>query len=163
MGHKKIVFSFFSALAIFAWSGCSHKSAENTSTGTGNSPSAEQIKILQDSKDSRVYYVFGGKRHYVPNPATLQALGLEKQVQGASDSEIDQIAPGDPLPSLSSKVIQKASTGEVFLLENGKRRHVPDPETLQSLHVSKEQVQGVLDAVVDAFPLGDPLPSAASK
>ena len=114
--------------------------------------------VLQSAKDYKVYYVFDNKRHYIPNPATLDSLGLAKQIKVVPESALDGIPLGSELPTLSSRVLQKASTGEVFILESGRRRHIPDPETLKAMQIPSEQIHGVPDAVADAFPLGDPLP-----
>ncbi len=121
-----------------------------------------EFKVLQSASDQRVYFVFGGKRHYVPSAATLEAMGLVKQVTSVPDVEINRIPLAAPLPQLTSKVIQRSS-GEVYIFENGKRRHVPDPETLRSLHIDTKQIQGVSNSVADAFPLGAPLVSMAHK
>ena len=136
-------------------SGCGQKQTEPASPAANDG-------VVQSAKDYRVYDVFGGKRHYIPNPATLDALGVSKQIKVLSDSVLDAIPAGSDLPALSSRVIQKASTGEVFVLESGKRRHVPDPETLKSMQISPAQIQGLPDASADAFPLGTPLPHLSS-
>ena len=148
---------------VLLYSDCSSKPTETTTsigTSADQNTSSAEGKVLQDSKDQRVYYIFDGKRHYVPDPATLESLGLTKQVTSASNSEINQIPSGDPLPSLSSDVIQKSS-GEVYRFENGKRRYVPDSETLNSLHINKRKIQNLANPVVDALPLGEPLPHLA--
>jgi hypothetical protein len=104
-----------------------------------------------------VYIVFGSKRHYIPNVETLKALDVAGLVKRQPDEAINAIPEGDPIPSLPGRAIQKGSTGEVFLIEAGKRRYIPDVETLDSLQI-RDQVHGVTDAVVNAIPLGPPMP-----
>ena len=128
--------------------------------------SAADGTVLQSAKDMHVYYVFDGKRHYVPNPSTLEALGFSKQVRLVPDSQASAIPLGEPIPALTSKVLVKAGTGQVFLIEGGKRRYIPDPDTMQAMHIPKEQIKYVPDASADVIPMGDPVPrqgSASSK
>jgi hypothetical protein len=70
---------------------------------------------------------------------------------------IATVAEGEPIPHLPAKVIQKAGTGEVFMLQAGKRRWIPE-ETLESLGVAGD-VHGVPDSVADSFPLGRRCPA----
>jgi len=104
-----------------------------------------------------VYIVIAGKRHYIPDDETLKALDVAGLVKRQPDEAINSIPEGAPIPSLPGRAIQKGSTGEVFLIEAGKRRYVPDVETLDSLQI-RDQVHGVADAVVNAIPLGPPMP-----
>ena len=160
--RKNIICLVSIIVTASTWLGCSSKPVEQSApvaNGTATSaPSNSSDKVLQNSKDQHVYYVFGGQKHYVPSAATLEAIGLTKQVTSATDTEIDRIPTAAQLPLLTSNVIQKAS-GEVYVFDNGKRRHVPDAKTLQSMHITEKQIQGVPNSVADAFPLGKPLPS----
>ena len=124
--------------------------------------SAADGTVLQSAKDMHVYYVFSGKRHYVPNPATLEALGFSKQVRLVPETEVSAIPPGEPIPALISRIVAKGGTGQVFMIEAGKRRYIPDPDTMRALHITKEQVKYLPDAAADVIPLGDPLPRQSS-
>ena len=159
MSQKGFVWICLVFISLFSIS-CGQKAEQSVTAQNSQSPSQNSINdisVLQDAKDSRVYLVFQGKRHYIPDPKTLDVLGVKSQIKGANDKEINAISLAEPIPSLSSKFIQKASTGEVFMLEAGKRRYIPDPETLKALHVSKENITGIRDAGVDAIPLGEPV------
>ena len=112
--------------------------------------------VVQHSNGA-VYVIAQGKKHHIPDPPSLNALGVAGSIVHEPDAAIDSVPLGDPIPSLPGKVIQKARTGEVFVLEAGKRRWVPDVETLKAMHLS-DQVHGVADAAVDVIPLGPPLP-----
>jgi hypothetical protein len=145
--------------------GCGQKSQQDAATQ--NAPKSVQnslndISVLQDAKDSRVYLVSQGQRHYIPDPKTLDVLGIKSQIKSASSEQINAIPLSQPIPSLSSKFIQKAGTGQVFMIEAGKRRYVPDPETLQALHVSKGDVAGINDSEAESIPLGEPLAHRAN-
>ena len=56
-------------------------------------------------------------------------------------------------------LITGRSSHEVYVIENGKRRWVPDAWTMQTKGLSPASLVMVDDAELDAIPLGDPLPS----
>jgi hypothetical protein len=116
-------------------------------------------QVLQ-ARDGRVYLISHGKRRYIPDPGTLDALGLRHLISADPSPTIDSIPLGEPLPSLPGRVIQNAQSNEVFLLEAGKRRYIPDPETLAVLGLTKE-VRQVPASAAESVPLGPPMPHAA--
>ncbi len=159
-GKRLFVASVF-LVALFTL-GCEPKPTENAAP-SGNNVLAVDGSVLQNAKDMHVYYIFDGKKHYIPNPPTLEILGLSKQVRVVPDDQVNAIPLGDQVPVLTSNVMVKAGTGQVFMIEAGKRRYIPDPDTLAALHVTKEQVKYVPNAVADAIPLGTPYPHQSSK
>jgi len=146
------------AAGLFALTSCSRPQPDTLTTNRSSDGS-----VLQGADSKRIYLITAGKRHYIQTPQTLQALGVVNRVMSSPDSFLSSIPEGVPLPPLNSPLIQKASTGEVFLLEAGKRRYVPNPPTLASLPYTKDQVRGVPEEVADAIPLGDQLPSVTSN
>ena len=109
-------------------------------------------------RDGAAYLVTNDSLRRIPDLQTFRALDFkDERVKRSADSEMRSIPMGAPLPSLPGQVLQKATTGEVFLLQNGRRHHIPDPGTLDAMHL-REQVNGVPDAVADAVPLGAPVP-----
>jgi hypothetical protein len=70
---------------------------------------------------------------------------------------LNTLPTGIKLPALTTKAVRKTSTGEVFLLEAGKRRHIPDPETQQALAIADTQIHELKDDETDAIPLGTPM------
>ena len=139
-------FAFVAALGLLA-SGC----------GSVNQPSKvyADSTVMQAADTKVVYIIFGGKRHHVPDPQTLEALSVSGQVPMEGPAVIAAVPEGEPIPHLPGKMIQK-STGEVFMLQAGKRHWVPDADTLDMLG-GAEQVHGVPDSVLDSIPLGPPL------
>jgi hypothetical protein len=112
--------------------------------------------LMQAADTKIVYIIWDGKRRQVPDPQTLEALSISGQVSTQPREVIASIPEREPIPHLPGKVVQKGSTGEVFILEAGKRRWIPDPETLEALG-GAGQVHGVPDSVADAIPLGPPM------
>jgi uncharacterized membrane protein len=119
------------------------------------------------TQDGLVYFESNGVFRRVVDPDTLRILGVKDQIHPATSRDLHSLPLGPPFPSLPGKVIQQASTGAVFLIQNGQKCHIPDPETLDAMNVAS-QIHGVPDSVADAVPTGPPLPhlsraDAASK
>lgn len=129
------------------YSGCS--SAEKIEQADGT--------VIRNPDDGKIYLISGGKRHYIPDGPTLHALGVDGVVQNEDESDVNAIPLGAELPRLSTNVIQNDKTKEVFLLEFGKRRYIPDAETIQAMHLDT-QLRPVPAAGVAAIPLGAPMP-----
>jgi hypothetical protein len=117
----------------------------------------EDGSVLQASSSKKVYLINAGHKHYIQTPATLRSLDVVEQLKTVPDSVLDGIPEGVKLPDLTTRMVQKASTGQVFFLEKGKRRYVPDGETLKALDPTSN-VRGLPDDVADAIPLGSPEP-----
>ena len=126
-------------------------------SGTKSSESAGlDGAILQGMPSNRIYLISGGHKHYIQTPATVKALNVANQIKTVPDADLEAMPAGITLPDLTSRLIQKASTGEVFFLEGGKRRYVPDAETLKALNVGS-QPRGLPDDIIDAIPVGSPV------
>ncbi|MBV8834464.1 MAG: hypothetical protein JO108_35140 [Acidobacteriaceae bacterium] len=117
----------------------------------------EDGSVLQANSSKKVYLINAGHKHYIQTPATLRSLDVVEQLKTVPDSVLDSIPDGVKLPDLTTRMVQKASTGQVFFLEKGKRRYVPDGETLKALDPASA-VRGLPDDVADAIPLGSPEP-----
>jgi hypothetical protein len=139
---------------LFALASCEKSVPEAPAIAPGS--------VLQGAESKKVYLVTDGKRHYIPTPATLQSLGVSNQVKSVSDSVLDSLPLGAQIPALDSPLIVKATSGQIFVLEAGKRRYIPNPQTFDALHYTKTQLRAVPDDVADAIPLGPPIPSAAA-
>jgi hypothetical protein len=62
------------------------------------------------------------------------------------------------MPFNQGDVVKATTRAEVYLIDAGKRRWIPDAPTLQSIS-SWDKVISVSEAEIDAVPLGDPVPS----
>lgn len=70
-------------------------------------------------------------------------------------------SPGTVSPTaggFSDGSLLKGSGPEVFLIEDGKRRHVPDPATFTALGLDWGKVRTIGDEELSRIPLGEPLP-----
>lgn len=69
------------------------------------SPSLEGA-LIQSPQKPAVYFVQGGKLHYVPDPPTLESRWSWSQVRVVSQEDVDAIPVGDPIPSIGNRHIR---------------------------------------------------------
>jgi hypothetical protein len=119
--------------------------------------------IIKTSHDS-TYIIERGERRLICNPETLQLLnGQQKALntlsdQTMGDQELAVISEGDPLDLRDGKAVTDSQA--VYLLRNGQRCRVLDPQTLEQLSMQPDQVQHLTHGLVAAIPQGEELPSS---
>ncbi|NJM59204.1 MAG: M23 family metallopeptidase [Oscillatoriales cyanobacterium RU_3_3] len=107
-----------------------------------------------------VYLIQGNLRRHVPDPETFNFMGINwGDVQSISDDHLNGIGLGVSLPSRKNGALVHGSDGKVYLMENGQRRHIPNPETFNAMGLNWGAIQYVSDSDLNAIPLGNPLPS----
>lgn len=159
--QRSIVGSLLIMATSLTFVACGSKPASETTTttGTGAAANVADGSVIRRS-NGIIFLVDGGQRHYIPEPATLNFLGLTNAVRTLPDAVVDAVPMGKPMPQLPSRVI-RGSSGAIFVIEAGRRRHVPDPATFAALGLQKE-LRDVPDASLNAIPLGSPLPRQAA-
>jgi hypothetical protein len=68
-----------------------------------------------------------------------------------------------PADLSNGKTVKGASTPHVYLMENGVRRHIPDPATFNGLGLDWAGVQVISDQELAAIPEGPPMPRAGNQ
>ncbi|MEG5028365.1 RICIN domain-containing protein, partial [Microcoleus sp. AT8-B1] len=115
---------------------------------------------LVQGSEGKVYLIQGNQRRWIPDPETFNAIGLNwGAIQNISDTDLNGIPLGNPLPSRKNGALVTGSDGKVYWMENGQRRHVPNPETFNAMGLNVGAIQNVSDADLNAIPLGNPLPA----
>jgi hypothetical protein len=99
-----------------------------------------------------VYLMEDGQRRGIRDMPSLRAYGLGR-IMHMSDAQVDGIPLGLPLPSIQTRWIRR-STGEIYFLEAGKRRHIISMEVLAKLFPQAD-VRDLPDADVDSIAEGD--------
>jgi len=128
---------------------------------TGNSLPAITSHLVRGSGPN-VYMMVNGFRRHVPNPTTLGAMGLDwGNVQNISDQALQSLPEGRPLPSISQRLLRSPNHPQVYFMENGLRRLVPDPTTFGLMGFNWANVQLVDYHQLNDIPLGAPLPPIA--
>jgi hypothetical protein len=105
-----------------------------------------------------VFIMVHGQKRWIPNPQTFDALGLKwDEILVVPNQVIDPIARGPDYPSLRGPVV-KGSGPNVYLLQRGVRRWIPDPETFEAIGLRWESIQLLPDAELQLIPEGPPIP-----
>jgi len=108
-----------------------------------------------------VYLIENDVRHWVPDPQTLGAIRRGQEIEELTLEELQAFRRGEPLKSVVQpgklQAVQLYGRDEAYLIEDGKRRWIPDLTTLGSV-VGWEKVEELLsEEELEAFPLGEPL------
>ena len=96
-----------------------------------------------------------GVRRWVTNGASFDAWAFDafEQILPATDAAIDAIAEGPNQPK-SPALVRADGAPEVWLLDDGWKRHVPSPEVLSAWHLDGVTIAVKTKAEVDPIPKG---------
>jgi len=151
-----------------------------------------------------IYVIVDGQRRHVPNPETLDALGISRSMinnRGYSDADLCTIPQGPDIPDVvrdpsgfqafknwifpdlppigqpaptqtqppqqNGNVADSFNTrdiinigGNIYVIVDGQRRHVPNPETLDALGIGRDRInnRGYSDSELSTIPQGSDIP-----
>jgi len=116
---------------------------------------------LAGPQHHRIHLYEDGKLRYIPDPPTLVLLGYSfADVQEVSEEEFEKYNMIRDIESITAApLIQDPSTTAVYIIHEGEKKHVPDPDTLNFLlHRGQvgRQVQPADDNQLQ-LPTGEPL------
>jgi hypothetical protein len=101
----------------------------------------------------QVYVLFGGAKFWVPDPGTLNRLyGGWARVQVVAANALQNV----PAIARNGTLLREENRPEVWLMENGKRRHITTPALLDPFG-GWPAVKIVPDNAVSGFPIGTPI------
>jgi len=126
------------------------------SSSGGSSLSSEPELVVRDNllirgSSTRIYIVKGGKRRHIPNPATFNAMELDwNAVLSVKDNVLNTIP--------EAAMLLKGSSVDIYIIEAGKRRHIPNPATFNAMGLDWNAVFKVDDVSLNSIPLGSPIP-----
>lgn len=87
------------------------------------------------------------QKRYIPTPAIRDSLGYSNSSEwiSISDSRLSAIANGAAITSgerhVDGSLVRQSGQNEVYIIENGQRRHLPAVEILQSVNKGKFSVR----------------------
>jgi hypothetical protein len=100
-----------------------------------------------------IYLIDRGKRRHIPNPETYN--NLFRNWDGVvPDVDLTEILEDAPLTN-GAALIQGQGRAEVYLTDQGKKRHVTSPAVMDKYYFDWGKVQHVPYTVVDSIPTGD--------
>jgi hypothetical protein len=125
-------------------------------------PSRKNGDMVQGS-GAAVYVMENGQRRLIPDPSTLESMGLNwNNIQHIADTDLNNIPGGASLPSRTNGAMVQGSGAAVYLMESGKRRLIPNPETFNAMRLDWNAIQHIADADLNNIPVGDPFPGVSS-
>lgn len=123
-------------------------------------PMAENGRYQFSGEPEQYLYTKGNLR-WIPDTETLAAMGLDKITLTALPYGTQAgYSIINPLPSRKDGiVIQATGAPEIYILENGKKRWIPDPQTFTAMKLTPDMILTFSKEDVQAIPTGDPLPA----
>lgn len=117
------------------------------------------IRVVKGSGD-KIYFVEDRIKRHIPNPLTLAFVLLEARsnVERISDTELRLLREETPLPDIASCETVKGEGPSIYVIWEGKRKHIPDQLTLDYFFVDR-QAKVLSDAELEEIPRSGGLPS----
>ncbi len=116
-------------------------------------------------KDSpAVYVVENGKKRHLPTPEIFESMGYNwGAVIMAEDNNLADLHPtGEPISPIAAHpdgtLVKTASLPEVYLLEKGKKRHIPAPSIFSSRFIFWDRIVFVSPSELDSYSLAADVP-----
>ncbi len=133
-------------------------------------PSVLTLRVVQHSrnKGEAAFLIDRGRLRWIPNADTFITLGLDLgKIEILPQDGLARIPLGPPIRNVLGKQLLKRSahTGNYFIIEKGKRRAVPNSQTLATLGYSEGEAEELPEETIMAVEEGDSIPdlSEAAK
>ncbi|MDZ4871056.1 MAG: hypothetical protein CLLPBCKN_000444 [Chroococcidiopsis cubana SAG 39.79] len=108
------------------------------------------IRLNEDSPP--IYLVDEGRKRHVPNPQTFDNLFRDwDRLDNVPD--LNEIDDGTAI-SNGAILARAINTAPVYLIDNGVKRHIASPETMDKYYFSWEEIRGVDQIMLDNIPSG---------
>ncbi len=109
----------------------------------------ERVKA---SNSGPVYLILHGHLRWIPNPGTYTNLFASWDDILVSDYLVDNVPQGPALTN--GAVLAKGSHPQTYLVTNGQKLWIPNPETFKKFGFNAGKVVTVPDVVIDFIPTG---------
>jgi Thiol-activated cytolysin len=125
-------------------------------------PFDEAQLVIGDGPE--VYYIQDGKRRWVPDYITLQALNSQgwTAVDRVPQADLVEAELGRPLPPMFDGSVLIVSDGSAYVARDGKLHLVPDAATLALYPRDRAASVDAADILLLHSAIGDPLPSVSN-
>lgn len=116
----------------------------------------KKLRIMED----KYYVIEDGLMRGVPDMSTLWLMHLNTSyATKPSEDEKKLLAIGPSFPSRKDgQIVKTRKNNEIFLVEEGKRRSIPDMDTFNHLGLSMQAVFVISETDLAQIPKGKPLP-----
>jgi RHS repeat-associated protein len=121
--------------------------------------------LIKLEGEYQVYYVSGNVKRHIPDPETFELLQFSWQrIRPVARAEFDRYTTGSEIASLKNgSMVRRGSDIKVYLLENGIRKWIPNPATLESLGRTFAEVISLEGPLFDRILQGANIPEFSSR
>jgi hypothetical protein len=114
--------------------------------------------------DDRTRFLFDGEQLRPVDELSFFALGgATRTIEHLTQTELERLPAGPPLSKMfDDGTLVKGSADPIYVIELGRKRWVPDMETLAALS-KKHPYKLISDEALDRIPDGAPMPSVTAK
>lgn len=107
---------------------------------------------MQLPGDPAIYLIDAGKKRHIPDPPTYN--NLFRDWNGiVPDVDINEIDTGTPISS-GAVLAQAHGDAAVYLIDNGLKRHIGSPATMDRYHFAWNNIQHVAPITIASIPTG---------
>ncbi len=102
--------------------------------------------LLKTSDSPKVYVIIDGKKKWIPTPEVFETLGY----QWTTITEVN-ITDLDNITNFEDNLIRAIGGYKVYLVVNGIKRHIPNPEIFLDYGFAWEDVKDVSQSTIDQY------------
>lgn len=111
--------------------------------------------VMKEQSSHAVFFIAGGAKLHIPNPAEFAALGLTgKSIRTVPDRVLAHVPD---VPVDGSLLRERGGNGAVFVFENGTKRHITSPERFTERGYDWKNVVDVPNGSLERFAVGPPV------
>lgn len=111
-----------------------------------NPSSYPEGTLLKTAESFKVYVIISGKKKWISTPEVFETLGYEwGNIKIVAKSDLDKVA------DYEDNLIRTIGDYKVYLVVNGIKRHIPNPEIFLNYGFSWGDVKDVSQSVVDKY------------
>jgi len=105
-----------------------------------------------------VYMVEDDVKRPIPSPEVLASQGMTfDDVEIVDQEEADTYADGDPLNYADGTIVQEEGRPEVYVIENGEKKHIEDPQAFVALGYKWSNIVKVKPGILTLYRNSSPL------
>lgn len=150
------------ARAGLSWDDVEVVDDEDVDTYVDGNPFGYDDGMLIKGSGPKVWVIAGGKRRHIADPAAFARLGYDwDNLIEIPDTDVEQYEETDELSGEAQApegaLLRVEGDPKVYVIEGGRRRHVPNPDVFAARKLRWTHVQVVDGEVVDELPVSDDL------
>ncbi len=111
--------------------------------------------LIRVKNKMTVYMIEDGVKQPIPSEEVLASQGLTfDDVEVIEQEEADTYADGDAINYADGTIVQEEGAPEVYVIENGEKKHIQDPNAFTSLGYSWRKIVRVKSGILGLYRSG---------